>query len=181
MRLNGAVRLQKPLLLLVVLYLMLFGALAFTRDQLPERVATHFGTGGIANGWMMRDHFLWGTAAFSLVLPAAVVGLCYVIRQLPVSMLNLPNREYWIAPERRQATYDFIFSRSLWFASIAVGFVTGIYFMILEANKHTTPQLSEETLLAFTGVFLAAMLVWVWRLIAPFTKMPGAEVEKELV
>src|SRR2546427_7634657 len=43
-------------------------------------------------------------------------GLGYVVRFLPVNSINIPNRNYWLAPERRVVTFDFLFRHLLWLA-----------------------------------------------------------------
>ena len=70
--------------------------------QLPERMATHFGPNGQADGWMSKSAF---TAFFLIMITfmtALMSGIGTLIRVLPPEMINLPNKEYWLAPERRR-------------------------------------------------------------------------------
>ena len=73
-------------------------ALALAVQQhatLPEKVATHFGANGQANGWMSRDThsaFQIGTTVF---LAAVFAGLALFMPRLPDRHINLPHRDYW--------------------------------------------------------------------------------------
>ena len=38
-----------------------------------------------------------------------------IFKKMPPSLINLPNKDYWLAPERRQATMAFFNYHMLWF------------------------------------------------------------------
>jgi hypothetical protein len=80
--------------------------LLWLRWSLPATVASHFDLSGNADGWMQRDTFLiiMGGVDLMVALVFAVTGP--LIRLLPDSMINLPHREYWLAPERREGTFS---------------------------------------------------------------------------
>lgn len=155
---------------LAVLYAVLFGYLYVSADELPARVATHFGASGAPDGWMERERHLTWMAVFGVLFPWFVVGLSFATRYLPGSMLNVLNREYWTAPERRKETYDFLFRHSLWFACLGVGFVIALQWMIVEANKSVPAVLSMGHLGAVAGLFLAGVAWWVVMLMRRFLK-----------
>ncbi len=97
-----------PAIVLVVLCLAFLGFLSWTSQQLPERVATHFGLHGEPNGWMQKPSAVMVMGGFGLGLPLLTVVLSFLVRFVPADLVNLPHREYWLAPERRDATYAFI-------------------------------------------------------------------------
>src|SRR5690242_10356649 len=77
-----------------------------TVPALPPQVASHFGVSNAANGFMTRSGYLAFILFFALAFPlflAAVIGL--VPRMMP-NAINLPNRDYWLDPSRRDATLD---------------------------------------------------------------------------
>jgi hypothetical protein len=43
-----------------------------TTRELPSTVATHFGAGFLANGWMARDDYLVFSLAFSILVPLSL-------------------------------------------------------------------------------------------------------------
>lgn len=159
------------LLLLGFLYLGFIGYVVGSFDQLPERVATHFDAHGQPNGWMSRT----GCVAFSLILgvvfPLTAVAVSWVVGRLPDQRLNLPHRDYWLSPERRDATHTYLQRHALGFACIGVGFVAGIHALIVQANRPGTTGLSLPWMLAVIGGFLVAIGVWGCTLIRRFVKV----------
>ena len=77
-----------------------------TTGQLADPVATHFGSDYLANGFMTRDGYLAFSLAFSTLLPVIVAGAVGWLPRLFPRSVNVPNRDYWLAPERRAATLD---------------------------------------------------------------------------
>jgi len=103
---------RTPAFLLVLLYSCFFAHLAASSSHLPERVATHFDARGRPDGWMSRTEHLRFMAWFGLAFPLFVPVIVYVIRFLPDRLLNLPNRDYWLAPGRRTETMAYLFRRN---------------------------------------------------------------------
>jgi serine/threonine-protein kinase len=159
-----------PALFLPLLLACLFGWLAFSADQLPERVATHFDGSGRPNGWMNRSTHLRFLATLGTGLPLLIVGVCFVLRFLPNRRVNLPNRDYWLAAERRAQTFAFLHRHLLWLACLLVGFVIGLHWAILQANRLPSPRLSTPLLLAMTGGLLAGIGVWMVTLLLRFRR-----------
>ena len=88
----------------VVFLVVLGGAAAFvwlTARGLPDVVASHFGASGAANGFMPRAAYLRFMLALVVVPPAAVVVLPALLLNRSNARINLPHREYWLAPDRR--------------------------------------------------------------------------------
>ena len=74
-----------------------------TSGGLPERVATHFAFDGRANGWMTRHAYAWTMGILALALPFGVwISAGWLPRRWP-KLVNVPFRNYWLAPARRQA------------------------------------------------------------------------------
>jgi len=85
--------------------------------ELPERVAQHFDTQGNPNGWAGK-----GTLVVMMVFLVAIITVCfvgagYVIGKIPNDYFSLPNRDYWLAPERKAATIDYLRAWMIWFGS----------------------------------------------------------------
>ena len=54
---------------------------------------------------------------------------------VPVSFINLPHRDYWLAPERRRATSAVMLRFGLWLACLMVLFFTALYGLVVQANS----------------------------------------------
>jgi uncharacterized membrane protein len=128
--------------------------------KLPERVATHFNTAGAPNGWMTRDGFARFDASMGAFVLLVILGVALLIRVLPASLINIPHRDHWLAPERRRQTADKIFAHMLWLAGIVVAFLMGINHLTFLANLGGG-HLSGPGLVGLVVAFLAAMGGWV--------------------
>ena len=148
-------------------------SLIYAAGELPEHVASHFGFHGEANGWMSKEADLIFMAVIGLGLPSFVIGLCYLTRYLPSWMVNLPHREYWLAPERRSGTAQYLLKHSIWFASLILAFMTWVHLLVVSANKQPSPQLSTSLLLAGLFLFLIGLGIWAWRLLRHFRSPSG--------
>ena len=162
---------RSPALVLGLLYLCFFGYLASSSTRLPDRVASHFDGSGRPDGWMSRREYLRSMTALALAFPLFVPVLTYAIRFLPDRHLNIPNRGYWLAPERRAETMAHLCRHSLWFSSMALCFVTGMEYSTLQANRMAEPHLPTPFVLTLAGCFVAGTAVWVVSMIRHFNRV----------
>ena len=81
---------------------------AWYYPQLPDTVASHFSASGEADGWMSRGGFIIFYAALMVFLYGTFVGTGYLMRVLPDSYINVPNKNYWLAPVRREESKRFL-------------------------------------------------------------------------
>lgn len=161
-----------PLIVLGFLYSAFVVLVLVTGTQLPERVASHFGAGGTANGWMSRGSHVRYMLIFGTLFPLAVPVVCYCIRFLPVALVNIPRREHWLAPERKAETVGWIFRHAVWLGGLSVCFVAGSHWMVVDANLHSPPRLSTALLVMVTGGFLAGLVWWIVVLLRRFMRVP---------
>jgi hypothetical protein len=85
-------------------------------------------------------------------------------------LINLPNKGYWLAPERRDETLAFMRDWSRWFAVLTLGLITLIIGMALRANLAAPPQLPGYGLSAvvtYLVIAVAMVLAVFWRFRAP--------------
>ena len=85
--------------------------------QLPDRVATHFDLKGQANGWAGKSSQLYFSLGLTLFLSLVFFGLNWIMPKFPDSMVNLPHKEYWLAPERRDQSYRTLTHYMIWFGA----------------------------------------------------------------
>ena len=82
------------LLVLIVAPIVVYA----TSTGLPARVATHFGAGGLANGWMRHDVYLAFMLLMSTLLPLVVVRVTGFVPRIAVSQIKIANRDHWLSP-----------------------------------------------------------------------------------
>src|SRR5262249_31015241 len=133
----------------------------------------HFGFHGEPNGWMSKEADLLFMAAIGFGLPLFIIGVCYGTGFLPKSLVNLPNRDYWLAPERRKKTAAHIGGRSVWMACMMVIFLTVLHLLVVFANQRSSPRLSTPGIVSLTACFLAGVFIWVIDLFRDFRKPTG--------
>lgn len=149
---------------LFVLSVSLFNA------TLPERVATHFGAGGRADGWTSREAYLWQVVGSGVVLSSLVIGLCYLVRFLPPSCLNGPHAEYWRAPENYRRACSFLFTASYWYASLLLLWRGGLHYLTIQANQVRPPTLGSGGLGLLTAALLVGSGIWMVAVVRFFSK-----------
>lgn len=164
----------KPGYASTIVFLLLYAAyvamVLATIHTLPERVATHFGFEGRADGWMSRSGYQVFEIAFPLGIGLILTGVSALIRFLPAKFINLPRKDYWLVPERRELTSAMIRSRMTWLACLMTLFFGGLHLLTLEANRVQPPQLPMGGLLMVVMLFLISLMIWVILLLMRFAE-----------
>jgi uncharacterized membrane protein len=152
--------------------LTLYGVLQarFYASKMPNVMASHFDTSGSPNGWQTQSAFF-----VIEVLAAALAGLlAFVVPRtlsaIPVSLINLPNKEYWLAPERRQSTMAHFRVHFAWFGCALLAFLLFVMELAFRANLTTPHRLNNTAFIAALVTFLAFALIWTIRLITRFAR-----------
>jgi uncharacterized membrane protein len=144
---------------------------ARTLARLPDRMAVHFGASGAANGWMTPRQFAVFNAGLLLFVTVVMIGSAVATRFIPTTLINIPHRDYWFAPERRRASRDRLLRHMLWLVCVVVGFLVTIDHSVLAVNlRPGAPRLSGTELGVPVGVFLLGIAVWTLRLLVMFRR-----------
>src|SRR5450755_1442222 len=114
-----------------LLVLVVAGAFVWlTSGGLPPVVASHFGPGGAANGFMGKGAYTAFMLAFVVAVPALVASSTLLVGVLPTNLINLPHRQYWLAPQRRATTLEALSSLGLRFAFVLVLFLCFVHWLV---------------------------------------------------
>ena len=140
-------------------------------QNLPPVVASHFDLSGTPDATMPRDQFTSLFLAIMVLIPSSVALLPVVITKLPPQMINIPNRMYWLSPDRIEETKKILQMFFLIFACKLCCFMAVIFWLMVQANLHNPPQLSAQHLMPSTGVFVVLTIFWSMRLSARFKKV----------
>jgi hypothetical protein len=154
----------------------LAGALIFvyyTSQSLPNVVASHFNSLGVATGFLPREIYLAVMLGVVLLPPIFLVLIPRLALRNPNARINVPHRDYWLAPERREQTVEVISQQITRFAVMLVAFLCYAHWMVVHANSSTPPSLSSGWLLAGLVVFMGLTVRWATRLIARFRVIEG--------
>jgi uncharacterized membrane protein len=163
-----------PVALLLLLFAAYFAVLGYSAAILPPRVASHFDVHGRPDGWMSKEGYLRFMAVLGIVLPLLVWSTALLTRVLPPTMVNLPHREYWLSPERREATCAYLAGKMAWLACSFVLFLTGLHWLVVKANRQQ-PVVLTNGIWVLTAAFLIAIGAWLAGLVWRFSRPPAGE------
>jgi uncharacterized membrane protein len=154
-----------PALALALALIVAATTIVATMGLLPPVVPSHFGLDGRADRWSARDLYAVTMLAMAIGLPLVIAGSMRSLRSMPSQWINLPHRDYWLAPERRERTYAtlraFGCSVGAWLAL----FMTGVHLLIVTGTTNRGASM-DPALFVLLGVFLAGialMLLWLVR------------------
>ena len=157
------------MLLSVAMVVALLVRVALVWSQLPDPVASHFGSGGQPDAFMSRRAFFVAMALVGGGSVALVFASPLLLRRLPSTLVNLPNREYWLANEqRRDEAVHRLAGTMGWIGAATTALLVIAIELTVQANLEQT-NLDEQTLLACLIVYCAfvvfsvARVAWVFR------------------
>jgi uncharacterized membrane protein len=154
------------LLLFAILYV------TGTAPDLPPTVAAHFNAAGQPNAFMSRSGYTRFVLCVAVALPVAVVAILTAVYSRATDM-KLPNRDYWLAPQRIDQTRAFLVAHGVWFGSLLAILGCFVHWQELAANRLQPPHLSSQTFAAGLIAFLIATAAWVAVLMFAFRRPAG--------
>lgn len=132
---------------------------ALTWASLPERIATHFDVAGIADGWMSRQGFAVFYGVLFLFVVGMTAGIGWLLPRMPVSMINLPKKEYWLDDVRRASTFRVLQTMMLWIAAATSVLFVLLLYLTIEANQMADPRMPASVLWLILAGYLTAVVV----------------------
>ncbi len=117
--------------------------LAFSFERLPPRMATHYNLAGEPDGYQTRAGFAWSSVLISLALFALFAAAPALMARVPDRLVNLPNKDYWLAPERRTQTLARLGALVDWLGCATIALLVGVFELIIRANLARTPLGSQ--------------------------------------
>lgn len=88
--------------------------------HLPDPIPSHFDAQGQVDGEMGKTPYFLLIGGVELLFLIGIPLLAMGLKFIPDELINIPNKEYWLAPERRDATIG----TSLQFLQ-AIGWMSG--------------------------------------------------------
>ena len=159
-----------PLFVLVVLSI---GFLVFAHDsiaRLPEKIATHFGTNGTPNGWMNRDNYFLFMVGMGLGLSWLLACIGLLCRFIPARFVNIPNRDYWFSPERKQESCLYFSRYMIWMCCLTISFFAGMHYTVVKANQSSPVKMPNEIFWPLLIGYLIVTGIWSIAVIMRFSK-----------
>lgn len=154
-----------PWILLILAVASTLARVAWVWDALPTQMASHFDGGGRPNGWKSKAEFFASFLPFCVAMPLLLATASRWLRWLPSSLINLPNRDYWLTPERRHRAAVILGGGMLWFAVALAAFLAGMSELTLHANlkQQSLAPIPLAALMAGFVCATIAFLIWTYR------------------
>ena len=107
--------------------------------------------------------FMLGVSSFV----SLVVGT--LPRKFP-QWTNVPNRQYWLAAERRDESLNFLSAHGKRLGCLILMMMLGMHYTVLIANHLRPPTLPASTFSSIIIGFALALVWWIVRLYRRFAK-----------
>jgi serine/threonine-protein kinase len=153
----------------IALLLLAIVFISSTVSELPLTVASHFDGAGRANAFMSRSGYARFMLCFAVGVPCIVVGVLTAVYSRATDF-KLPNRDYWLAPERIDRTRTFLTAHGVWFGSLLVVLSCFVHWLEIAANREQPPHLSNALFAGVMVAFLVATAAWVVALLFAFRR-----------
>ena len=155
---------QLPRILIIVIVAFAAFDLAYHYPRLPPQVAAHFDAQGRPDRWSTKGQFVIA-ASGGYLFSILVLGLVAIlVRLAPRWTINLPHREYWLAPQRESSTRQTIARWTEWFTAATLSFLAVVFHDVMAANLRPPPRLQVTwyALVAYLAIALGLVLaIWV--------------------
>lgn len=148
--------------ILAFLVIGFVGQTVYYYPNLPEMMASHFNASGTADSWMPKNSFFIFEGVILLIILVHFFFLPRFIDKFPDSMINLPNKDYWLAAENRQETFSYIKNFFEWFFIGILGVFIAINELVFRAN------LTKQDLSNNVWIILVVFIIYVFTLLIKF-------------
>jgi len=141
-------------------------------DALPERIASHFGASGQPNAFQDKQSFVTLSLGMMTLMYALFGLMPRLLPALPPRMVNVPNREYWLSPERREASIRKLVDHLSMVGVMTQLFMVAVYELVIRANL-ARAALDNSTMFVLLGLFYAGVISSIVRIYRDFRLPEG--------
>jgi len=138
---------------------------------LPTNIASHFDSSGTADSFMLRSSYLAVMISVVILVPLSTTFLGRWIMTLPEDLINLPNKSFWLAAERKEASLSYISNWIQWFSIGITMFFCYVHWLVVQANSYTPPQLDMLNIYTGLAAMLVALVIGIVLLMARFNRV----------
>ena len=149
--------------------------IALQAPYLPSPLAVRFNAAGAAVAWNSAQYFATINVVIVAVIVSAFLILPGMLSHRRSLKWRLPNREYWLAPERVPQTIDYLQRQFHWYGIVTLLLLMAVFQLVVDANAVRPVQLDVQRLGWLLASYAAFIIVWGWSLWRKFSRPPPAE------
>ncbi|MGI8669265.1 MAG: DUF1648 domain-containing protein [Aridibacter sp.] len=139
---------------------------------MPDPMTSHFGFYGQADGWMSKNGFFIFEAGLFLLMILSFIVMPWAFEKYRVRAgINMPNKDYWLAPERIEYFYSHFRESFCWFGVVTLVLLVGTMQMTFAANLQANPVLDMRKFLVLLGGYLLFTAIWTISFYRKFNKV----------
>ena len=147
-------------LFFLLTYLANIGITLVSLVILPARMATHFGSGGMADGWASSQTNALTMTGINTLMFVMLYFSPQLISIFPPRLVNLPNKRYWLSPEHLDEAKATIGGYIWQFGAVSFIFMFVLGCLTIHANLSEPVRLHEPTIYAALIALLIYTVVW---------------------
>lgn len=156
--------------LFVLMLMACFGHATYYFAQLPAVVPSHFGVSGKADAWSSRSNFV-GIYVFTVSVCGIIFGtIGTILARMPVSLINLPHKDYWLSDERKDDTISFLSAFMLLFGAATLGLLLFTFHQAFRVSLGRIETLEYMPLCL--GLYIAVSLCLTTWILVKFSRRP---------
>lgn len=161
---------RPSLLAVAVLFLLVFAQTFVYYNQLPPTVASHFDGSGRADTFQSKTAFFVFYWLIAVITAGTFLLTPLLLHRLPVSAINLPNKEFWLAPPYREETLTYLSRHMEWFAAGTFMLLLIVMQVVIIKNLQASAVLPTQITWLILGGYVAFTLLWMMHLYRRFKK-----------
>ncbi len=166
---------QKLFFLLIIVS---FLQMVYYLPLMPDSMASHFDGSGRANGWAPRSGFFILYAGLIALLLLLFQVLPRQFNRFPDNLINLPNKSYWLAPERREATFAAIEKQMTVFGNATMMLIIGTMQLVFRTNLDESRRMSAESMWIMLAAYILISIISTVNFIRKFRKPQQAQLKR---
>lgn len=154
--------------------LAIFAAMYFSSfyPKLPDIVAAHFQGNGVPNGWQTKPVFFVFFVGATVIAVFLAFAIPAIIKAVPMELVNLPNKQYWLGPERAAQSQEFLATWFAWFGCAVYGVILFAFNYAVQSNLHPEGRPSPAGMSSVLIAFAVFTAFWAIRVAIHFARVP---------
>ncbi len=129
--------------------------------KLPYKVAIHFNANGIPDNFSDKLFSALLQVGIIVFMTIVIFVADYFVKHGSDDFINIPNRKYWLAPERRKRTIDLLSTFVYWLGILTNVFLLFASQLLIYVNLKPTVSIGHN-FWEYLTVYLLAIFISIW-------------------